>query len=106
MEENIKNPETEGTKETTGGAEQKPAEKTEGEKTTMKEKKENWFKRTGKKIKKAMSDHPFWTAFGGAALGSAATVGVAEVGKRVINSRNERNVSYVQEDPNSLDPNL
>ena len=102
MEENngIQNPETEGT---TSVAE-KPAEKMEGEKP-MKEKKENWFKRTAKKVKKAMSDHPFWTAFGGAAIGSAATVGVAEIGKRVVNSRNERN--YIQqEDPNSLDPNL
>ena len=75
----------------------KAAEKTD--------KKDNWVKRTGRKIKKGMSDHPFWTAFGGAAAGSAATVGIGYAGKKLLNKRREnRNVCIPDENP--LDPNL
>lgn len=83
----------------------KPAPKKAEAKT---EKKENWFKRTGKKVKKGMSEHPFWTAFGGAALGSAATVGIGYGGKKLVENHRAKKAAqqpvYVQDD--SLDPNL
>lgn len=73
----------------------KPAAKTE--------KKENWFKRTGKKIRTGMEKHPFWTAFTGAAIGSGATVGLGYAGKKIIENRRERRENaYIpqQNDPN------
>ncbi len=78
-------------------SEPKPEQKTEP-------KKENWFKRTKKKIGQWAGKHPALTAFIGAGIGSAATVGVCEVGKRVMNNRQQQYVP--QEDPNSIDPNL
>ncbi len=68
------------------------------------EKKENFLKRAGKKVKKGMQEHPFWTAFGGAAVGSAATVGVGYAGKKLLNKRQAKNNVYIPEE-NTLDPN-
>lgn len=68
------------------------------------EKKENFLKRTSKKVKKGMQEHPFWTAFGGAAVGSAATVGVGYAGKKLLNKRQAKNNVYIPEE-NTLDPN-
>lgn len=83
------------------GTQQQPANP---ETKEQKPKKENWFKRATKKVGNWMSRHPGLTAFGGAVLGSAATVGVCEVGKRVMNRQQP---TYIpQEDPNSLDPNV
>jgi hypothetical protein len=77
----------------------KPAEK-------KAEKEPNWFVRTGRKVKTGMSNHPFWTAFGGAAVGSAATVGIGFGGKKLIESRKaKKNAVYIQDD-NNLDPNV
>ena len=93
---------TEQVEEETATPAKKPAPKKAEAKT---EKKENWFKRTGKKVKKGMSEHPFWTAFGGAAIGSAATVGIGYGGKKLVeNHRAKKAAVYVQDD--SLDPNL
>ena len=92
--------------ETVEAAEEKVTEKTAKE--TKKEKqKVSWFKRAKAKVRKVMSDHPVLTAVGGAFLGSAATVGVAEVGKQVINRRNakQQQAVYIQEDVSTLDPN-
>lgn len=81
-------------------------EKTEKKAEKPAKKQENWFKRMGKRIKKAMSDHPFLTAAGGACIGTAATVGVAEVGKAVVNRRQQKQQAvYIQEDVSTLDPN-
>ena len=66
------------------------------------EKKDNWFKRTGKKVKTGMSNHPFWTAFGGAAIGAGTTVAVGYGGKKLLEKRRERN-AYIPAD--SQDPN-
>lgn len=79
-------------------AAKKPAEK-------KAEKEPNWFVRTGRKVKTGMSNHPFWTAFGGAAVGSAATVGIGFGGKKLIeNRRAKKNApAYIQDD--NLDPN-
>lgn len=77
--------------------EKKPEQKPE-------QKKENWFRRAKKKVGGWCSKHPALTAFIGAVGGSAATVGVCEVGKRVMNSRQQYVVP--QEDPNSIDPNV
>lgn len=65
-------------------------------------KKENWFKRTGKKIRTGMEKHPFWTAFTGAAIGSGATVGLGYAGKKIMEGRRERreNAYLQQNDPN------
>ena len=81
-------------------AAKKPAAKKPAEKT---EKKDNWFKRTGRKIKKGMSDHPFWTAFGGAAIGSGVTVAAGVGGKKLMEKRRQRNC-YIP-DENNIDPN-
>lgn len=71
------------------------------------EKEPNWFVRTGRKFKKGMSDHPFWTAFGSAAAGSVVTVGIGFGGKKIIeNRRAKKNACYIQDDNNSLDPNM
>lgn len=103
MSEKLKKTEQEQEQEATPA--KKPAPKKAEAKT---EKKENWFKRTGKKVKKGMSEHPFWTAFGGAALGSAATVGIGYGGKKLVENHRAKkaaqNPVYVQDD--SLDPNL
>ena len=85
-------------------------EKTEKkvDKETKKEKqKVSWFKRAKAKVRKVMSDHPVLTAVGGAFLGSAATVGVAEVGKQVINRRQakQQQAVYIPEETSTLDPN-
>lgn len=73
------------------------------DKTT--EKKENFLKRAGKKVKKGMQEHPFWTAFGGAAVGSAATVGVGYAGKKLVNKHRQKN-AYIPQENDTLDPNL
>ncbi len=88
---NKNNQETETTKKEIT---KKPVAKTE--------KKENWFKRTGKKIKTGMEKHPFWTAFTGAAIGSGATVGLGYAGKKIMEGRRERreNAYLQQNDPN------
>ncbi|MDT3386715.1 MAG: hypothetical protein LIR46_02975 [Bacteroidota bacterium] len=86
-----KNQETETTKKEVT---KKPVAKTE--------KKENWFKRTGRKIRNGMEKHPFWTAFGGAAVGSATTVGLGYAGKKIMEGRRERRENaYIQNDPNN-----
>ena len=71
------------------------------------EQKEGWIKRTGKKIKKGMSDHPFWTAFGGAAIGSGVTVGAGFAGKKLVeNHRAKKNAVYIQQEDDTLNPNV
>ena len=93
--------------ETIVGEEAEKETTPEPAKETKKEKqKASWFKRAKAKVKKVMSEHPFWTAAGGAVIGSAATVGVAEVGKRVINSRQMKNQPTYVSEVSSLDPNV
>lgn len=85
-----------------------PEKKTVAKKPAEKkaEKEPNWFVRTGRKVKTGMSNHPFWTAFGGAAVGSAATVGIGFGGKKIIENRKAKKnaPAYIQDD--SLDPNV
>ena len=83
--------------------EKKPATKKEGK--PVKEKNDNIFKRAGRKVKGFMSDHPFISAAVSAGVGSGLTVGACEVGRRAINRRQQRN-QCVQQDNNSLDPNI
>ncbi len=54
------------------------------------EKKPNIFVRGYRKVKKGMSEHPFWTAAGSAAIGSAATVGIAKGVSRYTERRHQR----------------
>ncbi len=83
------------------------AKKKTAEKKSDKKDKQNWLKRTGKKVRDGMSNHPFWTAFGGAAVGSAATVGIGYGGKKLLQKRRERNNQCApQFEDNSLDPNV
>ena len=95
--ENVNTVENNGQQAGQTNPEPKPEQKQEA-------KKENWFKRTKKRFGKWCSKHPALTAFGGMAIGSAATVGVCEVGKRVMNSRQQQYIP--QDDPNSIDPNV
>ena len=84
--------------ENTAPAKKPAAKKADGDK----EKKDNWFKRAGRKVKKGMSDHPFWTAFGGAAIGAGTTVAVGYGGKKLMEKRRERN-AYIPDE--NIDPN-
>lgn len=72
------------------------------------EKKEGFIKRTGRKIKKGMQEHPFWTAFGGAAIGSGATVAAGFGAKKLMeNHRKKQNASYIPSgNENDLNPNM
>lgn len=89
------------TEETTAAA-KKPAAK----KTEKTEKKENFLKRGGRKVKNWMSDHPFASAAISAGLGSAATVGVGYGGKKLLETRREKRNAYIPADESqNLDPN-
>lgn len=67
-----------------------------------KEKKDGKIRRACRKVKEKMSEHPFWTAFGGGVVGSAATIGVGYAGKKFMEKRQER--KYIQQEDNSLEP--
>lgn len=73
-----------------------------------KEKKENIFKRGYKRVKKGMSDHPFWTAFGSAAVGSGLTIGAGYGAKKFMENRRQKkqNASYIPGNDNDLNPNM
>ena len=83
----------------------KPATKTK-EAKPVKEKKENVFKRGGRKVKNWMSDHPFWSSAISAGIGAGAATGTAFGVKKVMENRRNRN-AYIpqQENQNDLDPN-
>lgn len=105
MSEKTKKPEVENEEEQTTA----PAKKTGNKKpATEKEKKENIFKRGYKRVKKGMSEHPFWTAFSGAAIGSGLTVGAGYGAKKIMeNHRKKQQNAYIPSgDDNTLNPNL
>ena len=81
-----------------------PAKKPAKKAADKTEKKDNFIKRGYRKVKKGMSEHPFWTAFGGAALGAGTTVAVGYTGKKIMEKRRERNAYIPDEtqDPNNL----
>lgn len=83
----------------------KPVTKTK-EAKPVKEKKDNIFKRGGRKVKKWMSDHPFWSSAISAAGGASLAVGAGLGAKKVLENRRNRN-AYIpqQENQNDLDPN-
>lgn len=72
------------------------------------EKKPNIFVRGYRKVRDAMSKHPFWTAAGSAALGSAATVGIAKGVSRYTERRHQREYVPTQQNDGSspFDPNV
>lgn len=73
----------------------------------MKEKKDNIFKRGGRKVKNWMSDHPFWSSAISAGVGAGVATGAAFGAKKVMENRRNRN-AYIPQEPNQndLDPNL
>lgn len=93
-----KKPETE---ETTAAA-KKPAAK-KAEKT---EKKDNFLKRGGRKVKNWMSEHPFLSSAISAGVGAGITVGAGYGGKKLIEKRREQRNAYIPAEENSIDPNL
>ena len=82
----------------------KPATKTK-EAKPVKEKKENVFKRGGRKVKNWMSDHPFWSSAISAGIGAGAATGTAFGVKKVMENRRKRDAYIPQENQNDLDPN-
>ena len=78
-------------------------------KDTEPAKKPNFIKRGYRKVRDGMSKHPFWTAFGGAAVGSAATYGGAKLCNHLVENhrRKQREAGYQNPPPVSpLDPNV
>jgi len=93
--------------------EEAPAEKPQKVKAKVKpavkdEKKPNFLVRGYRKVRDAMSKHPFWTAAGSAALGSAATVGIAKGVSRYTERRHQREYVPTQQnnDGSPFDPNV
>ena len=83
----------------------KPATTTKKEAKPVKEKKDNIFKRGGRKVKNWMSDHPFWSAAISGAAGAGIATGTAFGAKKLMENRRNRN-AYIPQDPgNDLDPN-
>lgn len=84
----------------------KPANTTKKEAKPVKEKKDNIFKRGGRKVKNWMSDHPFWSSAISAGVGAGVATGAAFGAKKVMENRRNRNAYIPQEQPgNDLDPN-
>ena len=111
MSEKNQTPEQNVNAENTG---KKPARNSGGDKPkdtgNTTEKKKNWIVRGYERVKTGMSNHPFLTAFGGAAIGSGLTVGAGYGGKKLVEKHRAKKAQQpayipVQEDPNSLDPN-
>lgn len=72
----------------------------------MKEKKDNFIKRGGRKVKNWMSEHPFWSSAISAAGGAGLAIGAGFGAKKVMENRRNRNAYIPQEQPgNDLDPN-
>ena len=101
-EKTNKTPVEEGTEEKTA---KKPVTKTK-EAKSVKEKKDNIFKRGGRKVRNWMSEHPFISNAISAGLGAGAATGTAFGVKKVMETRRNRNNAYIpQEQSNDLDPN-
>lgn len=73
-----------------------------------KEVKEGWLARKRRAVREWCSAHPGWTAFGGAAIGSGATVAAGYGGKKLMerHAAKKQQSAYIQTEENSLDPNL
>ena len=100
-EKTTKTPATEGEKAPETG------KKTGTKKAETKEKKDNFVKRGYRKTKKAMSEHPFWTAFGGGIIGSGVTIGVGYGAKKIQENRQAKKNAYIpQGQEDNFDPNV
>lgn len=105
MSEKVNNKTPEVKEETTA---KKPANTTKKEVTkNVKDKKDNIFKRGGRKVKGWMQEHPFWSSAISAGIGAGAAVGAGFGAKKVMENR-RNNRTYIPQEPNQndLDPNL
>ena len=98
-------------KNTEGEVKEKTTRKTAGEAPKkeakpVKEKKDNFIKRGFRKVKNAMSEHPFISSAVSATIGGAITAGAGYGAKKVIERHRERNCIPPQDNPSSLDPNV
>lgn len=94
-------------KKTTEGEGQVETKKQAKKAEAKQEKKENIFKRGYKAVKKGMSEHPFWNSFGSAAVGAGLAVGAGYGGKKLVEKhRAKKNAVYIQQEDDTLNPNV